>query len=84
LHRAQEQLIEAERLAQERASRRVESSEHVDCTDLHWELDPFAMGKVFRNILEYALDATPVADEPEIEVKYSLSRVGDSEPRKRQ
>jgi PAS domain S-box-containing protein len=68
-------------LARERTGRRLALVEHVDCPDLQCELDPFAMGQVFRNVLQNALDATASVGEAQIEVTYTLghSHVSDSE-----
>lgn len=64
-------------LTGERGGREVGFTEHADACDLECELDLFAMGQVFRNILENALAAC--GDTGQIEVTYSDARLGSTE-----
>ena len=49
--------------------RNVRFSERVECDDLHCEVDAFAIGQVFRNILENALQAC--TDPVEVHIEYA-------------
>lgn len=55
-------------IATNRAGRDVKFIETAACGDLHCEIDPFAMGQVFRNIFDNAVAAC--ADPVHITVRY--------------
>ncbi len=64
-------------LASDRSGRAVEFVEHRHCDDLACEADPFALGRVFRNILENALAACQ--DPVRIHVRYARCASGDGD-----